>query len=64
MPFYTFACTKCNATKDELVPIGTESTECKECGAPTVKQPSFRFSAHGLPNGFSANRSVSRKETK
>jgi putative FmdB family regulatory protein len=62
MPFYTYKCTKCSEVKDELVPIGTESTECKECGAPTVKQPSFRFSAHGLPNGFASTRSQSRKE--
>ena len=62
MPFYSFKCTNCNAIKDELVVIGTESTTCKECGAPTVKQPSFRFSATGLPNGFSSTRSASRKE--
>jgi putative FmdB family regulatory protein len=61
MPFYTFSCTKCNVTKDELVPMGTESTVCATCGEPTVKQPSFRFNAHGLPNGFSATRSQSRK---
>lgn len=62
MPFYTFRCTKCNTQADELVRMGTESTVCKECGAPTVKQPSFRFNATGLPNGFSTNRSQSRKE--
>ena len=62
MPFYTFYCAKCHTKKDELVPMGTESTTCATCGTPTVKQPSFRFSAHGLPNGFSANRSASRKE--
>jgi putative FmdB family regulatory protein len=62
MPFYTFLCEKCNATKDELVPMGTESTVCKECGESTVKKPSFRFNGHGLPNGFSMNRSASRKE--
>jgi putative FmdB family regulatory protein len=62
MPFYTFKCTKCNATKDELVPMGTESTTCANCGSQTVKQPSFRFSATGLPNGFANTRSQSRKE--
>lgn len=62
MPFYTYTCTKCNTQKDELVPMGTESTTCAKCGAPTVKQPSYRFSATGLPNGFSATRSQSRKE--
>jgi putative FmdB family regulatory protein len=61
MPFYSFKCTKCNVTADELVKMGTESTVCATCGEPTVKQPSFRFSAHGLPNGFSATRSQSRK---
>jgi putative FmdB family regulatory protein len=62
MPFYSFKCTKCNVTKDELVPMFTESTTCATCGEPTVKQPSFRFSAHGLPNGFSENRRPSKKE--
>ena len=62
MPFYTFYCAKCKTQKDELVKMGTESTQCTTCGTPTVKQPSFRFSAHGLPNGFALNRSQSRKE--
>jgi putative FmdB family regulatory protein len=62
MPFYSFRCAKCNVTKDELVPMGTESTTCATCGEPTVKQPSFRFNATGLPNGFSTTRSQSRKE--
>ncbi|MFZ7945691.1 zinc ribbon domain-containing protein [Neobacillus sp. 19] len=62
MPFYTFHCAKCNENKDELVPMGTEITTCKECGGPTVKQPSFRFNAHGLPNGFANTRSQSRKK--
>jgi putative FmdB family regulatory protein len=62
MPFYTYKCTKCNVTKDELVPMGTESTKCTTCGEPTVKQPSFRFNATGLPNGFSENRRPSKKE--
>lgn len=62
MPFYTFTCEKCAVTKDELVPMGTESTKCAKCGEPTVKQPSFRFNATGLPNGFSTTRSQSRKE--
>ena len=62
MPFYTFHCERCDVTKDELVRAGTESTTGTTCGTSTVKQPSFRFSAHGLPNGFSANRSASRKE--
>ena len=64
MPFYSFKCEKCNELKDELVRAGTESTTCTTCGTPTVKQPSFRFSAHGLPNGFAQTRSQSRKETK
>jgi putative FmdB family regulatory protein len=64
MPFYTYLCTKCNTQADELVTMGTESTICATCGSPTVKQPSFRFSAHGLPNGFANTRSQSRKETK
>jgi putative FmdB family regulatory protein len=62
MPFYTFACAKCGTQKDELVPMGTQSTTCAECGEPTVKQPSFKFNGHGLPNGFSSTRSQSRKE--
>jgi putative FmdB family regulatory protein len=62
MPFYTFFCAKCDVEKDELVPMGTTSTKCPSCGAPTVKQPSFRFNATGLPNGFSTTRSQSRKE--
>jgi putative FmdB family regulatory protein len=60
MPFYSFKCEKCNEVKDELVSAGTESTTCTTCGTQTVKQPSFRFSAHGLPNGFASTRSQSR----
>ncbi|MGM0904234.1 MAG: zinc ribbon domain-containing protein [Bacillota bacterium] len=62
MPFYSFRCTKCNAVKDELVRIGTESTTCATCGSPTAKQPSFRVNAVGLPNGFASTRSKPRKE--
>jgi putative FmdB family regulatory protein len=62
MPFYTFECTQCKTQRDELVKAGTESTTCRECGAPTAKQPSFRVNVTGLPNGFHINRSKSRKE--
>ncbi|PFP30227.1 hypothetical protein COJ96_05810 [Bacillus sp. AFS073361] len=62
MPFYYFKCTKCDEVKNELVAMNTESTTCATCGALTTKQPSFRFSAHGLPNGFANTRSQSRKE--
>ncbi|MDQ0154946.1 zinc ribbon domain-containing protein [Robertmurraya andreesenii] len=62
MPFYTFKCTKCNTQRDELVPMGTESTKCATCGEPTVKQPSFRFNATGLPNGFASSRTKPRKD--
>jgi putative FmdB family regulatory protein len=62
MPFYSFKCANCDEVKDELVPIGTTSTTCATCGSQTVKQPSFRFSAHGLPNGFANTRSQSRKD--
>jgi putative FmdB family regulatory protein len=64
MPFYSFRCAKCDATKDVLVAMGTTSTTFATCGEPTVKQPSFRFSAHGLPNGFANTRSQSRKGSK
>jgi putative FmdB family regulatory protein len=60
MPFYTFKCPKCNVTADELVRMGTESTKCAECGEDTVKQPSFKTFALGLPNGFASTRSKSR----
>ncbi|AYA77363.1 hypothetical protein DOE78_18970 [Bacillus sp. Y1] len=56
MPIYTYKCEKCNVTKDELVRMGTESTTCQTCGEPTVKLPSFRFNATGLPNGFASSR--------
>lgn len=62
MPFYTFACTNCEAVTEKLVRMNTESTVCDKCGSPTAKQPSFRFNAHGLPNGFANTRSQSRKE--
>jgi putative FmdB family regulatory protein len=60
MPFYSFKCPKCEAVTEELVRMGTESTTCAKCGEPTIKQPSFRFNAHGLPNGFANTRSKSR----
>jgi putative FmdB family regulatory protein len=63
MPYYTFKCEKCDVTKDELVRMGTESTTCSTCGEATVKLPSFRFNATGLPNGFSSTRSKTRKES-
>ncbi len=62
MPFYTFKCTTCNTQCDELVPMGTESTTCTTCGEPTVKMPSFRFNATGLPNGFASSRTKPRSE--
>lgn len=62
MPFYNFACPNCRTTTELLVAMGTESTACQTCGKPTVKQPSYRFNATGLPNGFSATRSKSRKD--
>lgn len=61
MPYYTFNCAKCNETKDELVPMGTTSTICESCGGATVKLPSFRANATGLPNGFASTRSQTRK---
>lgn len=61
MPFYTFFCPKCNVTADELVRMGTETTECKTCGTQTEKLPSFKTVALGLPNGFASTRSKSRK---
>lgn len=61
MPFYSFKCTKCQTEIEALVRMGTESTTCHECGEPTVKLPSFRTVAIGLPNGFAATRSTIRK---
>lgn len=52
MPLYDFECTKCQHQQpNELVKMGTETTTCKRCGAPTKKLLSYRFSAVGLPNG-------------
>lgn len=63
MPFYSFKCPKCEAVTEKLVKMGVESTVCYQCGSPTAKQPSFRFNATGLPNGFSSTRSQSRKDS-
>lgn len=61
MPFYSFKCPKCQTQRDELVKYGVESTACRDCGEPTVKLPSFKSVAVGLPNGFAATRSTIRK---
>lgn len=61
MPFYTFKCSTCDITKDELVKMGTETTVCKECGNETERLPVYRTVALGLPNGFHTIKSKSRR---
>lgn len=57
MPIYEFKCTECEHVKDEIVKMGTTTTECEKCGKPTAKtMGSFLFAAHGLPNGHNAVR--------
>lgn len=58
MPFYTFECTseECSHKQDYLVKAGTKETECKECGSPAEYRMSYKFAAHGLPNGHITTR--------
>lgn len=60
MPIYAFKCPTCGTQKEEIVKMGTTKTTCEKCGGESEKQLSMRFHGHGLPNGFSSNRSKSR----
>jgi len=41
MPIYTFVCKECGNEQDELVPVGTESFKCSECGCVSKKTMSL-----------------------
>jgi hypothetical protein len=51
MPFYTFKCTKCNVSKDELVRIGTESTTCANAERPPSSNRASGSARTDFPNG-------------
>ena len=38
MPIYEFACERCGERFDALVDRGTESVECRLCGAPATER--------------------------
>ena len=46
MPIYEFSCERCGARFEGLVPAGTESIACPECGAAETVRV---FSAPGAP---------------
>lgn len=56
MPLYSFKCDNCQLEKDYLVTFETKEVACKECGETAKKQPSYKFAAHGLPNGHNTRR--------
>lgn len=56
MPLYTFSCKNCGLTKDYLVSFGTNEVECSDCKDKAEKQMSYKFAAHGLPNGHNTRR--------
>jgi putative FmdB family regulatory protein len=46
MPIYEFRCERCDARFEDLVPAGTGSMPCPECGAAETGRV---FSAPGVP---------------
>ena len=59
MPIYEFRCETCGARFEALVPVGTGSVECRECGAErTVRM----FSAPGAPLHLVKTRGDARKQ--
>ena len=38
MPLYEFSCEDCGARFEELVPVGTESVTCRECGGERTRR--------------------------
>jgi putative FmdB family regulatory protein len=46
MPMYEFDCDACGERFEDLVAVGTESTECRNCGSAKTSRV---FSAPGAP---------------
>lgn len=49
MPIYEFRCDACGERFEALVPVGTATEECRECGAPGAERV---FSAQAAPFGL------------
>jgi putative FmdB family regulatory protein len=62
MPIYSYRCDTCNNEEEKLVAFDKRDQQtCSKCSEKTTKQDSYKFNATGLPNGFSATRSKSRR---
>jgi len=46
MPMYEFDCESCGERFEDLVPAGTQTTECRLCGSGDTQRV---LSAHGAP---------------
>ena len=71
MPIYEFRCGECEARFEALVAPGTESEECRECGAPGATrvmsvpaQPPKLVKASGGTRRQEAKNSQLRQKTK
>ena len=63
MPIYEFQCEQCGARFEELVPGGTESAPCAECGSAGARRaiPSSISPPGRLPRGPAVRDSESRR---
>lgn len=41
MPIYTFSCSFCGSTQEELVPMDTKTYKCCKCAEVAIKVPSL-----------------------
>jgi putative FmdB family regulatory protein len=65
MPIYEFTCERCGARFEGLVPAGTDSIACPECGAgETVRVLSAPGAPMNLVKGAGAQRAQERRNAK
>ena len=68
MPLYEFICKSCGTNKDEIVPMGTESTICDICGGVADKvmsAPSFILKGCGwAADGYSKSSKTKSSKSK
>ena len=65
MPIYEFRCERCAARFEGLVPAGTDSVACPECGAPeTVRILSAPGAPMSLVKGPGARSAQERRNAK
>jgi putative FmdB family regulatory protein len=59
VPIYEFRCRSCDARFEDLVPAGTTSATCPECGRPDAER---RLSAQSAPLRLASSPGSRRKQ--